>query len=35
MLESQKLNVHDFTQDDLDVDKESTMKDDDLNFTFE
>jgi len=33
MLESQKLNVHDLTQDDFDVDKESTTKDDDLNFT--
>ena len=34
MLESQKLNIHDFIQDDFDVDKEFTIKDDDLNFTF-
>jgi len=35
MLESQKLNIHDFIQDYLDVNKEFTTKDDDLNFTFE
>jgi len=35
MLEFQKLNIHDFTQDDLDVDKKFTTKDDDLNFTFD
>ena len=35
MLELQKLNIHDLTQDDFDVDKESTTKDNNLNFTFE
>jgi len=35
ILESQKLNVHDFIQDDFDVDKEFIKKNDDLNFTFD
>ena len=35
MLESQKLNIHDLIQDDFNVDKKFTTKDDDLNFTFD
>jgi len=35
MLESQKLNIHDFIQDNFNVDKEFIIKDDDLNFTFD